>query len=136
MTPTAMDSLALEPPTAIVRQADPDRWPVWGWEPPAPDRSFLQALQTVQGFHTPSSTIQFAELPSAVLPTTNDVITAVLSRMAKHSSPDFAEEAPLWDVEIELPAWKGPKGVRVQALVKKVSRGTFRPITEDDIGGM
>lgn len=135
MTPTAVDAQALMPPTGIVRQSNPDPWTAGEWEQPAPDQSFFQAFAAVQKLHAPSSAIQFAELPTAVLPTATDVIMAVLGRLLKHSAGAFAEEAPSWDVEIDLPVWKGPKGVRVQALVRKVSRATFRPITEDEIGG-
>ena len=53
---------------------------------------------------------------------------------------DEFRDAPLetldgGDVEIELPPWKGPKAIRVKAIVRSVSKGTFRPITEDDIMG-
>ena len=137
MTPTAIDPQTLVPPTALVRQADINRRPEWEWKPPTPDRSFFQAFVAVQKFHTPVSTIQFAVLPTAgVLPTTNDVIVAVFDRLSKQVTPLASEEMSSWDVEIDFPVWKGPKGVRVQALVKKVSCGTFRQITEDDIGGI
>ncbi len=47
--------------------------------------------------------------------------------------PRESPATPTENVEVELPPWKAPPGVRVRALVKKVTCGTFPPIAEDEI---
>ena len=133
MTATTIDTQAFAYSSPIARWADAESWMAGEPDPGKPVQSFLPAFAAVQKFRDPSSKIQFAELPTAILPTTNDLIVAVFDHLSKYNAPVSMGEMPSWDVQIDLPPWRGPDGIRVQALVKKVSRGTFRPITEDEI---
>jgi hypothetical protein len=48
------------------------------------------------------------------------------------NEPDRDDDFP-YGYEVELPPWERPKPIRVEVLIVSVRKGTFRPITEDDI---
>jgi hypothetical protein len=133
MTLTAIDAQALTPPTAMGHRASPDQWEAWEPKRDEPDRSFFEAFAALQKLHKTSSTIRFAELPTEALPTADDVMRAVLSKYSATVAPDATRS---WDVEIDLPVWKGPPSFRTEGIVRKVRKPKFRPITEDDMGGV
>jgi hypothetical protein len=63
---------------------------------------------------------------------TINVAWTVQAQRESLTAPGSAEAS---DVEVELPAWKGPQPTRIQAVVRSVSRVAFRPITKDEMGG-
>lgn len=136
MTPTAIDAQIYNQPPALVRPANVDSW----MAVQTPSEQHLQlcydAFSAVQKLHGTTSKLRFADSPTSSLPETRDIISAFLGRFLKPTPAMIVQEPVNWDVEVELPPWKGPKGIRVHGIVRKVSRGTFRPITEDDIGGI
>jgi hypothetical protein len=69
------------------------------------------------------------------------LVGEVVLQFARTMQEQFAwteatEREPLFGFEVELPPWKGPDPIPVEVIVQSVKRGTFRPITEDDFGGI
>jgi hypothetical protein len=133
MTPTAVDYPALVPPTAIVRRANPNPWMALESEPSEQASSLVMAFEAIQRLNNPSSRIRFAEPPTKGFSTADSF---AFKHLLKCSVPQVVEETASWDVEIDLPVWKGPPPFRAEGIVRRIRRPKFRPITEDDIGGV